>query len=430
MDQAQSPLTITSLEVDSIKRVRVARITPDGSLVVIGGRNAQGKSSCLDAIEMLMGGKGVVPPEPIHRGKRRGHIVARLGDGTRDELVVVRKFTASGGTELEVKSADGSPKRSPQSILDALCNAISFDPLEFSRMRPEKQDAVLKQLLNIDFTLLDQKRKAAYEERAHVNRDIKALQARIAAAPRHPNAPKAEVSVAELAAKLKAAQDANAARAEQERVIQSAREAIESARARVAQLEQELATARATLEAKVAAHDQATEALEKLPHVETSAIEAQLATVEATNSTVRENQQRLAMETELDALERKAEALSDTVLDVDDQKAQILGAAKFPVPGLGFDDSGPTLNGLPLEQASTAEKLRLSVAIGFAMQPRLKVLLVREGSALDSEGMRLLAELAEQHGGQCWVERVSEDGAGCSVVLEDGEVRSEAKAAE
>jgi len=297
-------------------------------------------------------------------------------------------------------------------------------------MDPPKQDKVLKQLLKIDFTQHDQKRKAAYDERAIANRDIKAMQARVEAAPRHANAPKEEVSVAELAGKLKAAQEANSARADQERVLQSADSAVVTARAEVERLEASLALAKIQLENRTEARVNASIDLDKLETVDTAPIEAQLATVEETNAMVRANEQRAAMELELDALERKSESLSDAIVDIDEQKAKILAEAEFPVPGLGFDETGPTLNGLPLEQASTAEKLRLSVAIGFAMQPRLKVLLVREGSALDSEGMRLLAELAAQHGGQCWVERVSEDGAGCSVVLEDGEARAVETAAE
>jgi recombinational DNA repair ATPase RecF len=39
-----------------VKRLRAVTIRPDGSLVQISGRNAQGKTSVLDAIEMALGG--------------------------------------------------------------------------------------------------------------------------------------------------------------------------------------------------------------------------------------------------------------------------------------------------------------------------------------------------------------------------------------
>ena len=44
-----TPLHIVSLEIENVKRLSAVQITPDGSTVVIGGDNAQGKSSVLDA---------------------------------------------------------------------------------------------------------------------------------------------------------------------------------------------------------------------------------------------------------------------------------------------------------------------------------------------------------------------------------------------
>jgi hypothetical protein len=88
-----------------------------------------------------------------------------------------------------------------------------------------------------------------------------------------------------------------------------------------------------------------------------------------------------------------------------------------------------TLNGLPLEQASSAEQLRASVAIGLAMHPKLKVLLVRDGSLLDEQSLAMVAKMAEQAGGQVWLERVSK-GAECSLVIEDGMVAGASSANE
>jgi hypothetical protein len=116
------------------------------------------------------------------------------------------------------------------------------------------------------------------------------------------------------------------------------------------------------------------------------------------------------------------ENVTDATADqaVDAAKAERLGKVKFPVKNLTVTTDGVMLNGLPLEQASLAEQLRLSVALGFALNPKLRVILVRDGSLLDDDNLDLVGQMAHDAGGQCWVETVSSDGEGCAVLFEDG----------
>lgn len=41
---------IVQLNVENVKRIEAVEITPDGELVVIGGKHGNGKSSVLDSI--------------------------------------------------------------------------------------------------------------------------------------------------------------------------------------------------------------------------------------------------------------------------------------------------------------------------------------------------------------------------------------------
>ena len=68
---------ILKLTAENLLRLKAVEITPDGELVVVGGRNAQGKTSVLDAIEMALGGKRKIPPSSHphphpHYGRRGG----------------------------------------------------------------------------------------------------------------------------------------------------------------------------------------------------------------------------------------------------------------------------------------------------------------------------------------------------------------------
>ena len=97
----------------------------------------------------------------------------------------------------------------------------------------------------------------------------------------------------------------------------------------------------------------------------------------------------------------------------------------MPVDGLGFDDGIVLLAGIPFSQASSAEQLRVSVAMGLAMNPTLKLLLIRDGSLLDVDSRRLIAEMAEAADAQVWMECVEENEA-TTIVIEDGAVRAAA----
>jgi hypothetical protein len=58
------------------------------------------------------------------------------------------------------------------------------------------------------------------------------------------------------------------------------------------------------------------------------------------------------------------------------------------------------------------------------MNSKLKVLRVRDGSLLDEDSMRVLAEICAEHDFQCWIERV--DGSGkVGFVISDGQVVSQ-----
>ena len=96
----------------------------------------------------------------------------------------------------------------------------------------------------------------------------------------------------------------------------------------------------------------------------------------------------------------------------------------MPVPGLGFDDTGVTLAGLPFNQTGQAEQIGASAAIAAALNPKLRVMLIRDGSLLDRHSLAILAEMAEAHDMQVWLERVT-DGQPVGIVIEDGEIKND-----
>lgn len=413
---ATESLRIVSLEVSAFKRLRAVRIKPEGDVVQITGRNGQGKSSVLDAIAAAIGGGHNAPDRPIRKGNKRAEIRVDLG-----EMVVERTFTEKGSA-VTVTAKDGGELKSPQAVLDRLYGSIAFDPLEFTRMPPRAQVDTLKRLTGkeAEFAELDAKKAEAVKARTEAARQVKMLELQVAALP-DTKGPDDEVSLATL---VERANDAQRVRTENEKArrwFAGKQDEHRRLLERIAELDKEIAAARKTLAGVHREIEDNEPEIKGLVDPDIAEIQAEIQNVEARNAVARQRRARREAVAKLEKAREteRAEARRVECLEADRENA--LASAKLPVPGLGFTEDGVTFNGVPFDQASTAEQVRASVAMGMAANPRLRVMLVREGSLLDRDSMRLLAEMAAEYDAQFWVERVS-DGEKVGITIEDGEV--------
>jgi DNA repair exonuclease SbcCD ATPase subunit len=409
-------MKIVKLQAENFKRISAVTIEPSGAAVVVGGRNAQGKSSVLDAIESALCGGKAAPADPIKHGAKSARVVVETDTG----LTVTREFSGKG-SRLKVQAKDGAAYGSPQTMLDELIGSVSFDPLKFARMKPDKRAETLRQLSGVDTSDLEAKRAGVFAERTDVNRDLKAARNRLDAAPHHEDAPAELVSVSALSADLSAAVEHNAV-CDAANVDAEAAQAGEAAWLKRYELKKaELAEAKAGLKKVEETATKLAKAAQSLKRLDVAPINDAIASAEDVNAMVRDNKAHEALAFEVDAAGETAEALTDRLSEIDEQIAAMTAAAKYPIKGLSVDADGVSYNGVPFEQASDAEQISICVAIGLALNKELKVLRVRDGSLLDDESLALVVKLAEDAGAQVWIERVG-DGEECTVVIEDGSV--------
>lgn len=172
-------MKILRLQADSFKRLKAVDITPTGNVVEITGRNAQGKTSVLDAIWAALGGATHIQSKPIRAGANKARIRLDLG-----ELIVTRSITEKGST-LTVENAEGLPYKSPQRMLDDLVGALAFDPLAFTRMKPRDQFDQLRAIAQVDIDLdaLDRQNQSDFERRTAINREHKQILAQLEGMP-------------------------------------------------------------------------------------------------------------------------------------------------------------------------------------------------------------------------------------------------------
>lgn len=411
-------MKIVELRAENVKRLRAVEIRPDGALQVIGGRNAQGKSSVLDAIWLALGG-GKASKEtrlPIRDGEKKASVRLDLG-----ELVVTRSWTRNG-TSLKVTNADGAPIKSPQSVLDSLLAGVSFDPLAFIRLSPARQREALLDLveLDVDFDALADQRRAAYEARTDIGRQIRALGASVV----DEAIPEAEESIAAIVEEIEKARKINSDRDASERAIASYRGDIRELQETILNLRMEIENAEDQIRITEAALEDTQAELDELPVAcDIAAITERLRGVEERNARIRENNRARQIREEKRRLEKTREEYTAKIEEIDAEKNDALERAIFPIDGLGFDEDGVTYAGIPFSQASSAEQIRIATAMAMAANPRLRVAMIRDGSLLDDETLKGLRQQVTDAGFQLWIERVGDGDAG-AVIIEDGEVAS------
>lgn len=434
-------MKIIKLTAENIKKLVAVEITPKGDVVRITGKNGAGKSSILDAIMWALGGADTIQSKPIREGESKAIVTLDLGD-----FIVVRRFTETG-SYLDVKTKDGAKYPSPQSILDELVGRLSFDPLAFMRMSPAAQTEILRDLTGVDTRELDERFQIVYEERRDINRDGKgAIVVADQAAMKAPEAdPGEEKSPQEVLARIQKAQDINTGNAERRREANEANLHVDNLALSVADMQEQLIEARNRVtEARVRlkkTEERVKKARERLVSAEEEAklavkvasstqdvtldpLRKELAGVEAHNQRTRAWSEFQACTERVRILRDKSGQLSEQLGALTKEKTTLLAGANMPIEGLAFSESTVTYNGIPMEQTSQAEQLRVSLAMAMAMNPKLRVIRITDASLLDSDSMDIVEEMAANEDFQIWLEMVDESGQ-VGIYIEDGQVAAD-----
>lgn len=424
-------MKIIRLQAKNIKKLTAVELTPDmlkGELIQISGKNGAGKSSVLDCIWYAIGGQSAIPPQPIREGAEKAKIVVELGEGETAELIVTRKFSKDSTPTLEVVALGkhAAKLKEPQTVLNALLGTYTFDPLKF--MQDEaKQFNILKKITKLDFAELDAANKVDYEERRRLNKSKSELDARIKAFGEFPaSLPAKPLDSLTISQQIAAAHQENAAfnlkLQTRDFELDRARRNAQIATNKIARLEEELKQAN---EDKQRFDKRVIELSEPIEGelIDTSTLTAQLQNMQQTNSLIEQKAEYESLCAQSRKLFLDSEDLTAAMKEREEKKQKAIADAKFPVQGLSFGNGIVLYKGLPLIQASHAEKLRISVAILIAENPKLRVMRVENGESLDPDSLKLFRSLLKGNDWQCLMETVDVSGK-VGVIIEDGHIKN------
>lgn len=470
------PLHITELHVQNFKRIEAFAVAlKDGEPLILTGDNGAGKSSILDALFTTLTGDGLT--DPVRRGASKATVTVKLADGGSRSFEIEKRITPKGRT-LHITDASGAEIRSPQAFLDNLTGALAFDPLAFARMSGDakgrrQQASIIRDLSGLDTSELDEQYRTTFAARTMTKRtfDERAAQFKVLPLPVVPErlelpeiAPVSTEEVEASASELIARRDAMAAArlvlerdeeevCEMERDVERRFAEVVSLRERLAKLEEELATARGVLTKARGAVGQRRDAT--WSEAEVTAVTRQLADVDTVNAGIRQRRQAAndayhaavkqrdgamqanhsarimaenalaayrAKEEELKSAEAAVDQLTRKLEAIESRKAAMAKAAKMPVPGMTFDESGVMVEGLPFDQFSTAEQIRMSVLIAMAANPDLRIILIREGALVNKKNLAIIFEAARERGYQVLIEKFCEAPEDQGLHIVDGSV--------
>lgn len=398
---------ITQFEAENVKRIKALTLTPaPNGLTVIGGRNNQGKTSGLDAIVWALGGDRYRPS----KAQREGSVLPpRLRVELSNGIVVERS-----GKNSDLKVTDASGRKAGQQLLNFFVEQLALDMPRFMQSTSREKAATLLRIIGLEEQVeqLERQEKALYDQRHTIGQiaDQKAKYAK--ELPSYPDAPSEPVSAYDL---IQRQQDILARNGENQRK-----------RERAAQLEQEKQALYRQLEelnARYAAVCNDCEIAQKsaldLVDESTEQLEASIRDIEAINTKVRTNQDKIRAETEAKEYNDQYAGLTAQLEAVRRQKTDLLQGANLPLPGLSVENGELIYMGKPWDCMSGSDQLKVSTAIVRALKPECGFVLLDKLEQMDLETLREFSAWMEAEGLQGIATRVSTGGE-CSIIIEDG----------
>ena len=420
-------MKIVKLSSRNIKNLKAIEITPAGDEVFLTGKNGVGKSAIIDSIFSALTGKRL--KDPIRHGEDRADVVIDMGDFT------VKKTWTEKGEAIQVYSTNEEGKKvkysSPQTFLDEKIGELSFDPMAFKDMKSMDRIELLKDIAGLKFEDIDKEKDTVYEDRTVLNSKIKEVVAHLSntEAP-DPKTPDEEIAYKGELAKI---QDLRQKRGTFIKIAEQKDHVVKRIQ-RNAELLEEYKTSIIEIEKKMTSLLQENEDLGKsdlymqpqIPEVTEAQIiaaESALEDIEHKNADIRAAKRYRQSVKDADKLKKESDKLTEKLRRLDQDKSTRVAAAKFPIPGLSLTDEAVMYEDNRFDRLSTGQQIRVSTAIGMALNPKLKVIFIREGSLLDKGNLKDIIAQAKDKDYQVWFERCDETGQ-VGFFIEAGEIKA------
>ena len=414
---------ITSFEAENVKRIKAVQFTPsEDGLTIIGGKNANGKTSVLDSIVYALGGEKYRPKNFNRDGSAvPGKIKIELSNG----LIVERS-----GKNATLKVTDPTGRKAGQKLLNEFIEPLALNLPKFLNASDKEKGETLLQIIGVgeELSELDKQENLIYSERTLVGRDADKKAKLAEALEYYPDAPEELVSASEL---IKQQQEILARNGENQRKRDRVKE-ITFEKHRIfdeaQRLEEQIAELTARLEERRKAYEKTAEdeaiAMKDAAELEdesTTELEESIANVEEINRRVRANLTKANAVDEAEQLRNEYSKMTDKLEEVRNKRKALLDSADLPLEGLSVSEGALVYKGQQWSDMSSAEQLIVATAIVRKLNPECGFVLMDKLEQMDTDTLAEFGSWLEAEGLQVIATRVS-TGEECSIIIEDGTV--------
>lgn len=414
---------IKQLFVKHIKNIEHVEMIANDTINFIAGNNWAWKTTLVESIFQAISLKNFAKSDDawklIKKWEDKWEIRLVL-DYNGQEVHITRTLDKEKWPTVVIKTADGASF--PQKLVNTWIGDFTIDPLAFSKMRPQEQIDVLKRIAGINTDELDQKIEETYDKRRDVSRKERELRAIV---DKYWDVEEVveKKSAQELTDKKKEIIEYNASIEKAKDLTERATKAIveydneiEQLLARIEKLKENKELAKKTIENN--------KELAKKELKDTSSIDQEIAEVEEHNEKAYKRQRHVERIKEHADAKEEAELADKKLQELREEKREVFEKAWLPIKDLTFDDEWHILIGwIPFDQHSTAEKIKISTDLATFDKPELRTLYIQDGSLLDDESMKIIADMSKERDYQVFVEIVGEDDRrNNTIILRNGRV--------
>jgi hypothetical protein len=306
-------MKIHSFNLQNWKKIENLESQINGSNVFIMAKNGKGKTSIIQALYCLATGKEI-PSTPITTGKQTAKIAMQIG-GESPEWNLELEFNEKhpkGKLSVTSTMPGAKPIKAARTFLDELIGGLLFDPFEFLSKTPAKQVEVFKELLGINFDVLENEYNEVFEARAIVNKDIVNIKGAISKMDVQPHEVKIFTEpkdIKEISDNLKKAETHNKLRTEKEsQLLEKEKEFLkyQNAISELSTLDQNLTDSFNVFKAQIPNYDLITKAIEQIAyHTEGNTLKTKfkdfLEQISVVEKTMRDTKDRISSGEEVKA---------------------------------------------------------------------------------------------------------------------------------
>jgi DNA repair exonuclease SbcCD ATPase subunit len=425
-------IKVLSLVVENFKNIEKTEVDFAGRSATIIGKNGAGKSSLIQAICSPID-SNYIPAKPVKKGEERGSIELTIGGslhGEEETYTLGLHFSEKHKKgRITVTNGEGEKVNGGKQFISDIVGNIGFDIQEFiklgvtssgsiSKPGTQEQIEILKKLMPKDVLKqmhdLDKEFKDVYEARADVNRDISHAKSKLEGhdfsqdeLERYNEVVDTDGIVSKMTNIEKELEKYNKVFS----TVDSLLDSIPLKQERLALLEEKVEALHAEITADIDKLDKGEVWLANKTKPSIEAMNIELSNANIHNNKVKEVKSLQDSQIAIRLLQENSEANTERLDKIKREKKQIFTSSPLPVKGLTFDEEGIYFKGLPFVEGQHPSSTIISIGakIGMALNPNLRMLVIKDGSLLDKKTLKWLVTQCEKENYQLFVEMVADN---------------------